>query len=144
MPQHLSEEDEVNVWFEVRRFEAHPSVATQLMQLQPTEIWVAGELNFKQPRRPNQWSAWRFDSPLPKAAPTEEHLEALLSTLEPRAEAISTLAKVYQAEVGINCVIYYRHRTPGIHFSRDVARRLGNLSLWFELNFYLQEAEADE
>ncbi len=143
MPQHYSEEDEVHFWFEAWKFNAEVSVVSELMQLQPTKVMVAGEPNFKHPPgRKNHWNLWTFDSPLPMAAPTEEHLEVLISVLEPRAEAIATLVEVHQAEVGFRCVIHYRDWTPGIRFSPDIMRRLGNLNLAVELNLYLREEEA--
>ncbi len=81
-------------------------------------------------------NVWQLNSPLPISAHVEEHIEALLSLLEPRSDAISTLAQVHQAQVGINCAIYYEDFTPGIHLSQDITKRIAVLGLYVDLDLY--------
>ena len=81
-------------------------------------------------------NVWQLNSSLPISAHVEEHIEALLSLLELRAEAIATLMSFHQAEAGINCAIYYEDFTPGIHLSQNITKRIAALGLYIDLDLY--------
>lgn len=129
-------EDKTHVTFSASNYAAEASVISKLMQCDPTSILVVGQPKPNVPTMLSRANMWILNSPLPRTAHVEEHLEALLPLLETRAEAIEELVKVHQADIGINCSIYYRDFTPGIHLSQSLLKRIAALGLYLDLDLY--------
>lgn len=129
-------EDETCVSFGVHDYLIDASVVTQLMQLEPKRVLVAGQPKPNVPKMLSRQNSWILESPLPSSAHVEEHIEALLVLLQSHAEAITTLINVYQAEAGINCAIYYKDFNSGIHLSHNITRRVASLGLYLGFDLY--------
>lgn len=120
-------------YFWVAGFDGSPDAITRDLGLQPTEVWAKGDSWY--PGRPRPDSVWHLHSTLPRTEMfMEEHLEALLTLIEPKAEAIGSLRSRYA--VGISCVGYYRNEHPGFHLSAALIARLHVLSLDVDFDLY--------
>jgi hypothetical protein len=75
-----------------------------------------------------------FKSQLPLSACVEDHLEALLSALEPHSVRIREAARRFS--VGISCAIYFHSVNPGFHISNALARRVAAIGLGLDFDLY--------
>ena len=134
---------DAHVFFAVFEFGQDGSVVTQLAGFEPTELWVVGQPMRKRPDVTHKHSRWTFKSPLPLDAHVEEHLDALLSALEPHAVGVQAIRAQFPAEIG--CAVYFRTFTQGIHLGHSVLSRATALGLDIDLDMYfLGDAEERE
>ncbi len=135
---------DAHVFFAVFEFGQDASTVTQLAGFEPTESWVVGQPMRKRPDVTHRHSRWTFKSPLPLAAPVEEHLDALLSALETHAIGIRAVTARFPAEIG--CAVYFRTFTPGFHLPQRLLARVAALGLDidFDLYFLGEDDEPDD
>lgn len=127
-------EHDAHVFFAVLEFGQDPNVVTELAGFEPTETWVVGQSVRKHSEPVHQHSRWTFKSPLVLSEPVEEHLDALLATLESHAEGIRAVAERFLAE--IRCAIYFRTFTAGFHLSQSLLSRASALGLDIDYDLY--------
>jgi hypothetical protein len=72
----------------------------------------------KYPDVTHRHSRWTLKSPLPLSASVEEHLNALLSALEPNAEGIRAIQSRFPTHIG--CAVYFQTHNPGFQLSATV------------------------
>ena len=127
--------DETLVYLWFMDYGEDASIVTRAVGLEPTYVCVPGQPNAQTSKMIHRVHKWEFYSPLPTSAHIDEHFEALLKLLEPRAPAINKAACRWSA--GLNAaVIYYQDFTPGIHFSADSLRVIASLNLPIDLDLY--------
>jgi len=136
--------DETRVYFWVQDFGEDASVVTELIDIEPTFIKLAGQPNPEFPKTTVRWNSWQISSSLPSHAHVNNHLESLVKTLQPRTDAIKTASNMYRA--GINCVMYYYEDfTPGIHISEDIIQKISSMNISIDIDLYfLQSKDVDE
>jgi addiction module RelE/StbE family toxin len=96
--------EEVHVIFVVQGFGKDPSIVTQLLGLTPTAAWVEGDMfpgGTPGERRDTRWS---FASPLPTTEPMDVQLDALVTLLEGRSDAVREASRQFKAR--IICAMY--------------------------------------
>jgi len=78
--------------------------------------------------------AWYLRSGLDDTEELSAHIDSLLLALGPRAEALRSLWVDYT--LTMQCVGYFPETGHGAHFDREVLRRLADLGLALDLDFY--------
>jgi hypothetical protein len=78
--------------------------------------------------------SWIIDSGLGRDRSFEEHLAALLETLEANVSRIRSLPEPYEA--GLQLVAKYHSANPGIHFTPEVISRIAALGLEIDVDIY--------
>lgn len=127
-------EHEAHICFVVLDFGQDPSVVTAVVGFEPTEAWLEGQPMRGNPSAHHTHSRWMLKSPLPLSASVEDHLEALLSALEPHAVRIREAACRFSA--GISCAIYFHSVNPGFHISNALAARVAAIGLGLDFDLY--------
>jgi hypothetical protein len=108
-----------------------------VLKIAPSEVKRIGEKS----TRPIQRDWWTLISPLPRGESfLQDHIEALLKVLEPKALELSSLGE--KCSFGINCVGYYYGANPGLGLSAALIRRLAALGLGIDFDLY-NYAETD-
>lgn len=135
--------DRIHVFLSVGEFApAPPSEITELMGLEPTEMWERGEPVPGHPTAHRTFSRWTLESPLERSKSFEDHLDALLLILEARADQIRRVKERFAA--GIGCAAYFRSVNPGFHISETQLARLAALGLSLDFDLYCLGAGSDE
>jgi hypothetical protein len=125
---------EAHVYFAVFEFGQDASVVTALAGFEPTESWVVGQPMRRRPDVTHKHSRWTFKSPLPLSTPVAEHLDALLSALEPHAPGVRAVRSRFPAH--ITCAVYFRTHTPGFQLSETLTARVAALALALDFDLY--------
>lgn len=126
--------DETHVNFNVFDFDDDTSAVTQLLSIEPTKAWVAGDQFPNHPTAKLTHSRWVLGSGSGTEVAVEEQLEALLNLLEARREQVREAARRYSVE--IQCAVYYEDFTPGINLSEQTIRRVADLGLSIDFDLY--------
>ena len=127
--------DESHVSLCVFGFGDDPGVVTSVLGIAPTTAWAKGDPLPRHPKARRTHSRWTLQSPLPLQAHVDDHIEALLSLLEPLTERIRDCAERFPTEFGC-AIYYYQDFTPGIHFSEQAVQRTAALGLAIDLDLY--------
>ena len=134
-------ENESHVFLAVFDFGPDASVVTSLLGFAPTSAWLAGDPLPNHPTARRMHSRWSFHSPLPLHAHAAEHLEALLTLLEPHAGGIRECAARFSMQ--LSCAIYYRDFSPGIYLSASVLQRITALDIPLDFDLYFLGDDAN-
>ena len=115
-----------------------PELITKVVGIPCERGWHIGDT------RPNtiikeKNHGWELGSGLPRSASLEEHIGALMSVLEPKAERIKSLAPVAQIE--LSCVIYFDDATPALWFHPTLIAALERLGASLDIDLYALGAE---
>ncbi|MFZ5699476.1 MAG: DUF4279 domain-containing protein [Pseudomonadota bacterium] len=105
-----------------------PETVTRVLGLPPTEVWVRGQPfsdTFPDARRHR--SQWMLASGLPFDAAYGEHGAALLALLEPRADALRTLAQRHS--IGLAVGRYFHTSDPLFFLDETLVSRFRALGL---------------
>lgn len=106
---------------------------SKIIGIEPTNQWSEGDIN---PRnsKPRKFMNWNLESGLDDTHGIEEHIEVLLSVLEPLKDTLSKLAEEY--EFCIQCVGYFPASGHGIHLDKSTIKKAANLGLSVDYDFY--------
>ena len=110
------------------------AVVTSLVGLEPTFVCIPGQTNPLFPKMTHRVHKWKLYSPLDFSAHIDDHFEALLRLLEPRAQAIRAASELWTS--GLNAAVDYQDWTHGIHFSADVLEMATRMNLPIDLDLY--------
>jgi hypothetical protein len=127
-------EHKAHVYFAVFEFGQDVGIVTTLAGFEPTESWVEGLPMRRHPNVTHRHSRWTFKSPLPLNAPVAEHLDTLLSALEPHATGVRAVRSRFPAHIA--CAIYFRTHTPGFQLSEILTARVAALGLALDFDLY--------
>ena len=114
---------------------SHETV-TQLLGLQPSAAWNAGELNAR--GQPRHEMTWRLDSGLEESEPLHRHIDNLLLYLSPRSGSLRELWLDYA--LTLQCVGRYAS-SHGLHLDRELVRQLAMLGIAVDLDLYVLPAD---
>ena len=87
---------------------------------------------------PRAHMSWQLQSGLDDMHPLREHIEALLSIIGTRAEAIRTLW--VEHDIQLQCVGDYLPPGHGAHLDRECLRQAAQLGLAIDLDVYFVDA----
>lgn len=119
-----------------------PDAITARLGLAPTRAHHKGEPISPRVRRPRPFGVWLLDSPLGRDRPLEEHLDVLLGLLEPRAEALRSLAAEGCPADLFSGHFMQRYNT-GIELSPGVLGRVAALGLALDIDIYDSPREVE-
>jgi hypothetical protein len=122
-----------NVYFAVFGDWSEPAAVTSMIGRDPDEFFPKGSM-VGSSKRVRKRSMWRIASGREASEPIEQHLEALLGTLERYAEGVRRVASEHEA--GINCAAYWRTSQPGFHLSETIVARVSALRLSLDFDMY--------
>ncbi|MEW6620618.1 MAG: DUF4279 domain-containing protein [bacterium] len=113
-----------------------PEEITTTTNIQPTRIWHRGDLRPKTVIKEKE-NGWELQSKLPKEKPLREHVEHLLSSIEPSLELFKTITARYYTE--LSCAGYFSESEPfpEIHFDSDLVKRLAELNVNIDIDIYI-------
>ena len=83
-------------------------------------------------------NGWVLGSGLPGTATLEEHVEALLSVIDARADSLKSMTPT--SEVVISCVIH-ADTPPALYFDGSVINRLARLGANLDIDLYMNESD---
>src|SRR5262245_59029701 len=98
---------------------------------EPSQSWGVGDPG---PSGPRKFMRWKLESGLDDTEPLEKHIDSLLAVLGPKSIGLQRLMPRYN--LTLQCVGYYPASGHGAHFGRDTVRRVADLGLAIDLDFY--------
>jgi len=125
--------NEIYAYFLLNGFECEPDEITNLMGVNPSETWAAGELIGKSILR-RKTNGWRLKSRLDEPIWLERHVQDVIAQLTVHWPDIVQLCLQYEAMV--NCVCRVYDTFPAIHFGRETVRRVAELNAWIDVDCY--------
>jgi hypothetical protein len=110
-----------------------PEEVTAITGLQPTESWRIGDI-IKGTGRPYKRNGWLLATRLDSDADLEEHVRALLKSVEHVVPTLSELSKNWDIE--LNCTVYVGSYVPSLHFDRDIIQILASIGAQIDIDLY--------
>ena len=136
------EEYDTYAYFWVEDFECPIQEINSILDLEPTNFHLKGDLISEKSNRTRSRSVWEYKSTLPRSEPFQDaHLENLLVVLKDKKSAIALLDRKY--DIGINCVGFYTNVNPGFHLSAALIRAYADLGLSIDFDLY-NSCEAED
>jgi len=131
----MEEKLETYAYFYVSDFDCEPNEISKILELEPTEVFVKGELlNEKRDRRRLR-SEWIYKSTLPLSEAFQDaHLENLINKLYKKKSKILELKSRYT--IGINCVGTYINVNAGFNLSAELLLSCANLGVSIDFDLY--------
>jgi hypothetical protein len=112
-----------------------PETVTEVLGLQCDRFWHCGDTRADTIIIEKN-NGWVLHSGLPKTAPLEEHIEAILRILTPFKEKIKSLSCTDTVE--LSCVLYASH-PPALSFGHSTINRLAELGASLDIDLYVME-----
>lgn len=112
-----------------------PEMVTEFLGLQCDKCWHCGDTRTHTTIIEKN-NGWLLHSGLPKTAPLEEHIEAILAILAPFKEKIRSLSSADTVE--LSCVVYAA-RPPSLNFEQSTIARLAELGASLDIDLYITE-----
>jgi len=109
------------------------SVVSEKLALEPTNEVNEGDIN-PRTKKPNKYMVWRYESGLDDRSPLNEHIQKLLSELEPHKENLVELSENY--DLYLQCVGYFHPFGHGIHLDSKIIEKASTLKLSVDMDFY--------
>ncbi len=121
-------------YFWVQGFPCAPADISRILLAEPSDVWIVGETVLSHGRV--AWTnAWRYESTLGDERALDEHIENVLTRVEPRLPALRN--QVRPLELGVNCVAYLsEYQGNGFHLSAALIARLAALELSVDFDLY--------
>lgn len=114
-----------------------PELVSAAIGISCDRCWRIGDLRPKTIIKEKQ-NGWILDSGLPRTATLDEHINALLSILEPRADSVRQLSVASTVE--LSCVVYSDHN-PGLSFDASVIAKIARLGAGLDIDLYIMKAD---
>lgn len=112
----------------------HEAISEALAPLKPTEAWNIGDIN-PHNGKPRKDMCWQLRSYLDDTHSIDEHIQALVAYLHPKALALRALW--VENEIVLQCVGHYPpSHNPGIHLNREVVRQAAQLGMAVDCDMY--------
>jgi hypothetical protein len=108
-----------------------PKAITLTVGVEPTEVWVKGEVVSNGRQRPD--SKWTLRSKLGLDKPLEAHIANVLAQLDANSDAFQSISRQFGG--GMQLVAEF-HDYPGVHFERDIVEGLALYALSVDFDFY--------
>jgi hypothetical protein len=121
--------------------EFSPETITAQLGLQPSDVWMKGDLNEKT-HLERKFSRWSLHSRLERSASLENHVRDVLEQVLPKAEQIRRIGTEYQ--VGVQLVGYFYTDYPGFCMDRGLISGLAHLNVGIDCDFYYLYSESRE
>ena len=129
----MSEDLRTRCWFRIRAVQPDPASITELLNLQPTTAWRAGE----RPPHGGLVSAtavWEIESPIVNSVHLEDMATAVLDLLP---AVLPDLAAVHGWTTTLAYTVWMRRQTPGMLFRPGTLARLARLGASLDIDTYL-------
>jgi hypothetical protein len=121
-------------YFWAQDFTCAPADISQLLQLAPTSVRVAGQTVLSNGRVADS-NDWRLESGLGDDALLHAHIEEVLGKVAGRLPELRS--RVQPITCGLNCVTYAdEHQGNGYHLSADLIGRLARHGLSVDFDLY--------
>jgi hypothetical protein len=129
--------------YEARSHHPDPDVVTEALGLEPDRVWRVGDPRPKWPGAylaPYTSAGWEIRSKN-SAARVPEQVGELLGVLEPRGDAVRSLATAGY-EVIIECVVWFSPQTgPLLLFTQRTIQRIADLRCSFGIDYQVAGEE---
>jgi hypothetical protein len=122
-----------------------PQRVTQRLEIAPSRAYARGERSGTRGGRDWYWRAglWALRSTMPEGSELEDHLQALLDQLEPRAQIIRDfLAEGCAAD--FFCGLFLDHLNEGVELSPQILGRVAALGATLGLDIYGLSEDGDD
>ncbi len=113
--------------------EFDPAEVTSALRIEPTEIWLKGELNSRT-QLERKASRWKLESRVDKMQDLERHVEDVLDQLWPSSDRILEVSKAYGGVMQL--VGYFYSSYPGFGLKAGTIAVLAELGLSVDCDFY--------
>jgi hypothetical protein len=133
------ERPQIQVSFKLYGFQCDPSEITDLLGMQPDRVLRAGEAletPGTQGRVISKFNQWVLHAPISNSPMLEDHIEPLVTRLEPIAVELGQLPSDADREISIAVYITDTESIPGMHLERALIERIASLGLAIDLSIY--------
>jgi hypothetical protein len=110
-----------------------PEEITRRTGLQPTKTWQRGEQRLKTSLVEKE-NGWELKSPLPKVAALLQHVDYILSTIEPCRSQLTEFTRNHESVLA--CAVYFDEQMPELYLDRGVIARLADLNVSVDIDLY--------
>lgn len=110
-----------------------PEEITRLTGLQPTNIWYKGQAIPKTGLL-KKANGWQLKSTLPLQSPLADHVNYLLTMVEPFSNQLRIFTGKYFSLLA--CAIYFDEHAPEVYLDPQVIAKLADLNLGLDIDLY--------
>jgi hypothetical protein len=111
---------------------------TQKLGISPTKIYIKGQKSNPRLLMIAKRNRWILDSGLDRYASFEDHINAMLNIIEPKADLFRPFCEKYHCE--FSCAIYLRYGSedsaPSVHLNSRYNRLIRELNIEFDVDLY--------
>jgi Domain of unknown function (DUF4279) len=115
--------------------ELPPEEISRRLRQEPDRSWSKGSPDPKVSRNMSKFNAWILNSGLPKDAPIEDQVAALLEKVRPVANEVLEISA--NETVDFSCVVY-SDAEPPIYFDNKTLNAIASLGANLDVDLYLQ------
>ena len=115
--------------------ELSPEEISRRLRQEPNRSWIKGTTDPKVSRNMSKFNAWILNSGLPKDAPIDYQVTALLEKVRPFAKEIREISA--NETVDFSCVVY-SDAEPPIYFDNKTLSAIASLGANLDIDLYFQ------
>jgi hypothetical protein len=113
-----------------------PEEITNQTGISPSETWRKGEVKLGTAIQYKD-NGWELKSGLPLEASLVDHVNFLLSAVEPARKQLMSLTKKYYSVLA--CAVYFGEEHPEIYLDNNLLRQIADMNLRLDLDIYCIE-----
>ena len=110
-----------------------PDEISRFTGLKPTSIWLKGQLVPKTSLY-RKHNGWRLKSPLSVESTLADHVNYLLTAVEPFSEKLKEFTS--RCSLLLTCAVYFYEEMPELYMDQQTITRLANLNLGLDIDLY--------
>jgi hypothetical protein len=110
-----------------------PEEITRLTGITPTTTWHKGEAT-QGTILLRKTNGWVLQSALPRESPLADHVNSLLTAVEPFRTQLRELTEKYFSLLA--CAVYFDQHAPEVHLDARTIAKLGTLNLGLDIDLY--------
>lgn len=124
----------MRVLFLIKEFMCDPSQLTNLLGIEPTRSWVAGEVN-PHTKAVYRTNGWMLESPLLEPQKLDPHVDWLLARLPSDLEGLRQTVGRFSAK--LYAAVYTSGDRPTLFLDSNILGQLNRLSASLDLDLYV-------
>jgi hypothetical protein len=111
----------------------NPKYVTFYTGISPSRVWNKGDLRPKTQLLEKD-NGWELKSPLPVESPLVDHVNGLLSIIEPAKRKFREITESHYSL--LSCAVYFGEERPEIYFDKNLLKKLSDLNLGLDIDLY--------
>jgi hypothetical protein len=130
--------NEIQVDLRIMEFPFHPDQITEMVGVQPTEIWLKGQRTLGSIGALLKENGWGLSSNCDRHAEFGEHIQSLIGQITPYIERFAQVSNQYYTELSCAVYIYYNNdeSTPWLGFTKEEMRFFDQIGAAVDFDLY--------